>query len=133
VNSGIGSIFYLALIDQVFDSVICKIGIDKTGPESDQERKMVNFTRFSGLDDQPERAFDLIISDLRMPVSSGLLILRGLRNSGWRVPFILCTAFGDEQTRTETERLDAIFFDKPFELDDLRKAVRSILSPSEVR
>jgi len=82
-------------------------------------------------DDQPERAFDLIISDLRMPVSSGLQILRGLRHSGWRVPFILCTAFGDQLTRTEAEKLGALFFDKPFELDDLRRAVRGILSPGE--
>ncbi|HMI87502.1 MAG TPA: response regulator [Polyangiaceae bacterium] len=83
------------------------------------------------LADDPQRAFDLIISDLRMPASTGLQILRGLRNSGWKVPFILCTAFGDEPTRTDVENLDAIYFDKPFELDDLRKTVRSILLSNE--
>ena len=82
-------------------------------------------------EDQPARAFDLVISDLRMPVSSGLQILRGLRHSGWRLPFILCTAFGDESTRNEAEKLGALFFDKPFDLDDLRMAVRGILSPEE--
>ncbi len=80
-------------------------------------------------DADPERAFDLIISDLRMPVTSGLQILRGLRNSGWTVPFILCTAFGDEPIRKDAERLGAIYFDKPFELDDLRDVVRGVLRP----
>src|SRR5579859_1845641 len=46
-----------------------------------------------------ELALDLIVSDLRMPVSSGLQILKGLRDAGWNTPFVLLTAFGDEQTR----------------------------------
>jgi DNA-binding response OmpR family regulator len=73
---------------------------------------------------------DLIISDLRMPISSGLQILRGLREAGWTIPFILLTAFGDEQTRAEAESLGAIFFDKPFELGQLRTAVGSLF-PSD--
>jgi DNA-binding response OmpR family regulator len=77
--------------------------------------------------EDPERAFDLIISDLRMPVSSGLQILRGLRTSGWRGPFVLCTAFGDEATRRETERLGALYLDKPFDLDEFRALVHGVL------
>jgi DNA-binding response OmpR family regulator len=82
-------------------------------------------------DVEPDRAFDLVIADLRMPVSSGMQVLRGLRNSGWTLPFILCTAFGDDATRMEAEELGAIFFNKPFALDDLRKVVRELLTPNE--
>jgi DNA-binding response OmpR family regulator len=85
------------------------------------------------LEEQPERAFDLIISDLRMPGTTGLQVLRGLRSSGWAVPFILCTAFGDESIRSDVEKLDAIYLDKPFEPDELRRVVRGILSPNEER
>jgi DNA-binding response OmpR family regulator len=85
------------------------------------------------LEEEPERAFDLIISDLRMPGTTGLQVLRGLRNSGWAVPFILCTAFGDESIRSDVEKLDAIYLDKPFEPDELRRVVRGILSPNEER
>jgi hypothetical protein len=46
------------------------------------------------------------------------------------VPFILCTAFGDELTRKDVEKLGAIYFDKPFELDALRTMVRDILLPT---
>jgi DNA-binding response OmpR family regulator len=74
----------------------------------------------------PERGLDLIVSDLRMPVSSGLQILKGLREAGWKTPFVLLTAFGDDQTRSVAESLDAVFLDKPFELDTLRATVRKL-------
>ena len=37
------------------------------------------------------------------------------------------TAFGDVATRDRVERLGAIFFDKPFELNDLRMAIVNLL------
>ncbi len=76
---------------------------------------------------RPDEAIDLIISDIRMPVSSGLQILKGLRDAHWRVPVILMTAFGDDETRSRAEDLGAVLFDKPFALDDLRAAVNNLL------
>lgn len=73
-------------------------------------------------------AYDLVISDVRMPVCSGLQILEGLRRARWTAPVILMTAFGDEQTRTRAHMLDAILFDKPFDVDDLRTAVMNLLT-----
>jgi DNA-binding response OmpR family regulator len=71
---------------------------------------------------------DLVISDHRMPVSSGLQVLQGLRDAGWGLPFILLSAFGDEHLRSEATRLDAIFLAKPFELEALRIIVRAALT-----
>ena len=71
---------------------------------------------------------DLVISDHRMPVSSGLQVLKGLRDAGWSLPFILLSAFGDEHLRSEAARLDAIFLAKPFELEALRIIVRAALT-----
>ena len=70
---------------------------------------------------------DLVISDHRMPVSSGLQVLAGLRDAGWSLPFILLSAFGDESMRSEASKLDAIFLAKPFELEALRIIVRAAL------
>ena len=75
----------------------------------------------------PEVDVDLIISDIRMPVCTGLQILSGLRDTHWRVPVILMTAFGDDQTRAHAELLGAVLFDKPFPIDDLRTAVRNLV------
>jgi DNA-binding response OmpR family regulator len=71
---------------------------------------------------------DLVISDHRMPISSGLQVLAGLRDAGWSVPFILLSAFGDEDMRAEAIKLNAIFLAKPFDLDALRIIVRAALA-----
>lgn len=66
-------------------------------------------------------AFDLVISDIRMPGRSGIEVLAGLRMTDWATPFILTTAFGTEETHEEARRLGAVaVFDKPFDVDDLR-------------
>jgi CheY-like chemotaxis protein len=73
---------------------------------------------------------DLVISDIRMPGLSGLEVLGILRQADWAMPVILITAFGDRQTHDDARRLGAAtLLDKPFELDDLMYAVRSILPP----
>ncbi|MGO9837936.1 MAG: response regulator [Polyangiaceae bacterium] len=71
----------------------------------------------------------MIVSDIRMPICSGLQILAAMRDARWRTPVILMTAFGDETTRRHAESLDAVLVDKPFEMDDLRAAVASCLLP----
>jgi DNA-binding response OmpR family regulator len=72
-------------------------------------------------------SLDLIVSDIRMPICSGLQILAALRDAHWHTPVILMTAFGDEATRRHAESLSAVLFDKPFDLDDLRTAVTNLL------
>ncbi len=70
---------------------------------------------------------DLIVSDIRMPICTGLQILEQLRQAQWQTPVILMTAFGDGATRRRTAELMAFLFDKPFELDDLRATVAGLL------
>src|SRR6266852_3739631 len=65
----------------------------------------------------PDRAVDLIVTDMRMPGSDGLDIVELLRATEWRVPVIVMTAFGDGETRARAHRLGAILLDKPFKLD----------------
>ena len=74
-------------------------------------------------------AIDLIVSDIRMPVASGLRIVEALRTIHCWTPVILMTAFGDDATRAQAEMLGTLLFDKPFEVDDLRAAARSLLHP----
>jgi DNA-binding response OmpR family regulator len=70
---------------------------------------------------------DLLVSDVRMPVCTGLQILEQLRAARWPVPVILMTAFGDEATRKRARLFGALLFDKPFDMDDLRTAVAYLL------
>jgi DNA-binding response OmpR family regulator len=72
-------------------------------------------------------SIDLIVSDIRMPACTGLQLVSALRDAHWRTPVILMTAFGDEATHRQAASLDAVLFDKPFEIDDLKMAVRALL------
>ena len=72
--------------------------------------------------------FDLIISDIRMPGVTGMEILMGANELDNFPPMILITAFGDKETHILAERLGAAaLFDKPFDIDDMLKKVRTIL------
>ena len=74
--------------------------------------------------------FDLIVSDIRMPLITGLEILEDLPQREGFPPIILITAFGDEHTHERARDLGATaMLDKPFEMEDLVWLVRDTLAP----
>ena len=78
--------------------------------------------------DAPEPKIDLVVTDLRMPVVTGLAILRGLRAAHRTTPVILMTAFGDEAVRHEAVGLGAVLLDKPFSMAELRATALRLLN-----
>lgn len=70
---------------------------------------------------------DLIVSDVRMPVCSGLAVLQKLREEHRMIPMILTTAFGDAWQRARVEALGGVLLDKPFGAQALRSAARALL------
>ena len=71
-------------------------------------------------------AYDVILSDMRMPGISGLDILRRLRDIRVDAAFIIMTGFGTIDTAVEAMKLGAIdFVQKPFFRDELLMRVRS--------
>src|SRR4026207_1339779 len=71
-------------------------------------------------------AFDVILSDMRMPGISGLDILRQLRDLRVDSAFIILTGFGTVDTAVEAMKLGAVdFVQKPFFRDELLLRVRS--------
>jgi DNA-binding response OmpR family regulator len=70
---------------------------------------------------------DIIVSDIRMPGFSGIDVLSALRRAELQVPVILITAFGNDEIAAEARRLGASLFNKPFDIDDLRTALRYFL------
>jgi DNA-binding response OmpR family regulator len=73
--------------------------------------------------------FDLIVSDLRMPLFSGLDGLTYLNECVQRTPVILITAFGDGDTHREALRLGARrVFNKPFDVSELSAYVGEVLA-----
>src|ERR1700733_2568317 len=55
---------------------------------SDGGRMLVRVAREYGSSTHPQESFDLILSDICMPVCTGLQILEGLRRAHWHTPVI---------------------------------------------
>lgn len=72
------------------------------------------------------RGCDAVVSDLRMPVASGLDVLETLRRTRATVPFVLMTGFADDATREQAAKLGAVLLEKPFAMHELRVALRSL-------
>jgi CheY-like chemotaxis protein len=65
-------------------------------------------------------AFDVVISDIRMPGWSGLPALEELCRSRMLPPIVAITAFGSEEVHERAERAGAVVvLDKPFDIADL--------------
>ncbi len=71
-------------------------------------------------------AFDVILSDMRMPGLSGLDVLRTLREQHVDSVFMIMTGFGTMDTAIEAMQLGAVdFVQKPFFRDELLMRVRA--------
>ena len=66
---------------------------------------------------------DVLVSDIRMPVCTGLQIVEQLRAAHCPLRIVLMTAFGDEETRQRAHALGTVLLDKPFPISELRAAV----------
>jgi CheY-like chemotaxis protein len=72
----------------------------------------------------PLTSIDVVITDLVMPGTSGVELIRHLRTFDPSLPMIAITGLGDAALRTEAIRLGAsIVLHKPFELEHLLRLV----------
>ncbi len=79
-----------------------------------------------------KRAFDLLISDVRMPGLSGLELLKVLRVKSPELPVILLTAHGSVPMAVEAMREGAAdFMLKPFNREEVLFVVKKVLAGSE--
>jgi CheY-like chemotaxis protein len=69
----------------------------------------------------------LIVTDVSMPVLSGLEILEGLRVAHWKQPAVVITAHDNDTVRAEARRLNAVLVPKPIDLDVLEATVLSLI------
>ncbi|ALK07986.1 response regulator [Blastochloris viridis] len=75
--------------------------------------------------------FDLLLSDIKMPVMDGIALALTATRDYPRLPILLMTGYADQRERAHG--LDAIVRDvlsKPFTLPELRAAVAAVLAPA---
>ena len=70
--------------------------------------------------------------DLQMPGTGGHKLKEELVREGYRIPFIVYTAHGDEEARVWASRAGAVaFLRKPFDTEALRSSVEAALRDRE--
>jgi len=75
-------------------------------------------------DDEP---YDLVITDVRMPGPDGLQVVAMARTAGSCAPFLVITAFPDDDLRRALRSAGATLLAKPFAPAELRAAVAELL------
>lgn len=77
----------------------------------------------------PDQKFDLVITDLSMPMISGLSLLNALKSALPDVKVIVVTAVGDPITRANALRDGAVgFFNKPLDREEFLGVVERVLN-----
>lgn len=75
----------------------------------------------------PPRAFDLVVSDVRLPGGSALAVLEDPQVAARATRVLFITAFSDDEVRNRAARLGAELLDKPFSPRALRERVGALL------
>jgi len=79
--------------------------------------------------DSQTEAFDLVISDVRMPGCSGIDAVAKLGHGPGVPPVLLISAFADDELCARAHEIGVLdILDKPFDVDDLRLFVNQCLA-----
>jgi CheY-like chemotaxis protein len=75
------------------------------------------------------RPFDVVVTDVTMPVRTGLEVMQWARSTGIVCPIVVMTALRDDQTAAEVEALGAhvALLHKPFSRRALHLALTSCM------
>lgn len=75
-----------------------------------------------------ENAFDVVISDLRLPDGDGLSVLQQVRKAGREVPVVILTAYGEVDSYLEAMNAGVTeYLNKPVKSEELIAVVRNCL------
>lgn len=110
-------------------------GFLKRGLELDGHTVTTAIDGGDGLDRlvETEGAFDLLLTDIRMPVMDGIALALAAKRDYPSLTILLMTGFADQRERANG--LQAIVADvltKPFSLAEMRAMVSRVLSPRPV-
>lgn len=79
-----------------------------------------------------EEAFDLVISDLRLPDSDGIDLLKWLKNTHPSLPLIMMTSYAEIQTAVQAMKLGAAdYIAKPLNPDELLGKIKELVRVEE--
>ena len=82
----------------------------------------------TGIERATSDVYDLVLTDLKLPLASGLEVLEASRTAHPEVPVVVLTAHGTVRAAVEAMKHGAVdFLEKPIEIDDLALLIDSHL------
>lgn len=108
-----------ALADMV-DKMLSKLGYQVTTRTSSADA-LILFNEYPG-------SFDLVISDMTMPVMTGDKLAQKIMEIRNDMPIILCTGYSEHISENKVKEIGiSVLVMKPYETEDLAKAIRKAL------
>jgi two-component system response regulator (stage 0 sporulation protein F) len=78
--------------------------------------------------------FNLVITDIKMPVMDGLQLLQEIRKMGSNTDVIMVTAYGEVESYLKAMSLGAAeYINKPIRIKELKRIVHKILTEQRAR
>ncbi len=85
-----------------------------------------------GLDKIKKEDFDIVLTDLIMPVMGGMEVLREIKRIKSRTCVIIITAFGTIENAVDAMKAGASdYITKPFKIDEVQTKIRRVLAETE--
>lgn len=85
----------------------------------------------AALEQAEKEAFDLIITDLKMPNINGMDVLEKIRESKPDIGVVIVTAYGEVDSYLKAMTLGAYeYLNKPIKLDELRRVIHKAMEKS---
>jgi len=78
----------------------------------------------------PSATFDVVVTDYRLPGTSGVNLLRRMRELGLHVGAVVISAYTDELTIADARSAGATFTPKPLDFAILGRLIRSAGTPA---
>lgn len=79
-----------------------------------------------------DSTFDVVVTDYRMPLGSGLDVLRAARRHSEEFPVIVTSGYADDAIEAEIRREGGVLLHKPFGASRLRQALTALLPPGRL-
>lgn len=81
-----------------------------------------------------EDSFDLVLTDIKMPIMDGLQLLQEIRKLGSNTDVVMVTAYGEVETYLKAMSLGAAeYINKPIRIKELKRIVHKVLTERKTR
>jgi len=113
-----------------------QIVLDSAGKILTADNYDVDVTRNAsqGLEWALSRPYDIVLTDIRMPETSGMVVLRDIKRAKPSLPVVIITGYGTVKSAVQAMKLGAAdYIEKPFTPDGLVRALSLALDTAATR